>query len=208
MVPVKLNKIRKVLASLGKRIYWKFMTKKMNLWMLSSMAYGVTKKYEEIFDGDTGLAVDTFTEQFVNGAKSIMYELLGTMKMFFSKSLEDLEFLSGVALYVVLGPDWNDFFEEPIYVPGERTEDGVPQLIMRQKKCVLCTGLRPGIDLDHTKFKKNTYGELLANALVALLQMIQDYVGNEYNLVVKETKCLLRGDSFNEGVTFFFSKDK
>lgn len=206
MVPVRLGKIRRALASLGKRIYWKFMTKKMNLWMLSSMAYGVTKKYEEIFDGDTGLAVDTFTEQFVNGAKSIMYELLGTMKMFFSKSLEDLEFLSGVALYVVMGPDWNDFFEDPIYIPGEKTDDGVPQLIMRQKRCVLCTGLRPGIDMDFSKFRENTYGELLAKALVALLQMIQDYVGNEYNLVVKETKCLLRGDEFNEGVTFFFPK--
>jgi len=208
MVPVKLGKIRRALASLGKRIYWRFMTQKMNLWMLSSMAFAVTKKYEEIFDGDTGLAIDTFTEQFVNGATSIMYELLGTMKMFFSKSLTDLEFLSSVALYVVLGPDWNDFFEEPIYVPGEKTEDGIPQLIMRQTKCVLCTGLRPGIDLDHTKFKENSYGELLAKALVALLQMIQDYVGNEYNLVVKETKCLLRGDSFNEGVTFFFPKEE
>ncbi|NVM29112.1 MAG: hypothetical protein HWN65_09720 [Candidatus Helarchaeota archaeon] len=208
MVPTKLGKFRKMLASLGKRIYWKFMTKKMNLWMLSSMAYGVTKKYEEIFDGDTGLAVDTFTEQFVNGATSIMYEILGTMKMFFSKSLLDLEFLSGVALYVVLGPDWETFFEKPIFVPGEQTDDGVPQLIMRQKICVLCTGLIPGVDIDHTKLRENSYGELLAKALVALLQMIQDYVGNKYNLVVKETRCLLRGDSFNEGVTFFFPKEE
>ncbi|MHA1266942.1 MAG: hypothetical protein ACTSRS_17020 [Candidatus Helarchaeota archaeon] len=206
MVPTKLGAFRRLLAGFGKRIFWKFMTKKMNLWMLSSMAYGVTKKYEEIFDGDTGMAVDTFTEQFVNGAKSIMYDLLGTMKMFFSKSLTDLEFLSAVALYVVLGPNWEKFFEHPIYVPGEKTDDGVPQLIIRQKICVLCTGLIPGEDIDVSKLKKNSYGELLASALVALLQMIQDYVGNKYHLVVKETKCLLRGDPFNEGVTFFFPK--
>ena len=117
--------------------------------------------------------------------------------MFFSKSLEDLEFLSDVALYVVLGPDWNDFFEEPIYVPGEKTDDGVPQLIMRQKKCVLCTGLRPG-DIDQSKLRTNSYGELLASALVALLQMIQDYVGNEYEITSKETKCLMKGDGYGE----------
>ncbi|NVM52948.1 MAG: hypothetical protein HWN66_04535 [Candidatus Helarchaeota archaeon] len=208
MVPEKLGKFRKALASLGKRIYWRFMTKKMNLWMLSSMAYGVTKKYEEIFDGDTGLAVDTFTEQFVNGATSIMYELLGTMKIFFSKSLTDLAFLGETALYVIMGPDWEKFFEHPQYIPAEKTDDNIPQLIIRQKMCVLCTGLTPGVEIDHTKLRENSYGELLAKALVALLQLIQDYVGNKYTLVVKETKCLLRGDSYNEGVTFFYPKEE
>ncbi len=208
MVPVKLGMFRRMLAKLGKRIYWKLMTRKMNLWMLSSMAYGVTKKYEEIFDGDTGLAVDTFTEQFTSAANSIMYELLGTMKIFFSKSLQDLEFLASIAMYIILGPKWNEFFGDPVYVPPERTEDNVPQLIMHYNKCVLCTGLRPGIDIDHTKLKRYSYGELLANALVSLLQMIQDYVGNNYKLVVKEHKCQLRGDPEGEGVIYFYPKEK
>ncbi len=206
MAPKKLGFFRKLIAKIGKRAYWSI-SQKMNLYMLSSMAYGVTKKYEEIFDGDTGLAVDTFTAQFVNAANSIMYELLPRMKVFFSKSLDDLEFLSDVAMYVILGKKWTNFFSEPKYIPAERTEDGVPQLIIGVNCCVLCTGLRPGVNIDHTKLKKNSYGELLAQALVALMQMIQDYVGNNYKLVVKETKCRLRGDPYGESIVFFYPKE-
>ncbi len=175
--------------------------------MLSSMAYGVTKKYEEIFQGDIGLAVDTFTEQFVNGANSIMYELLPRMKFFFSKSLEDVEFLSDVAMYVILGAKWKKFFGQPIFVPAEKSEEGVPKLIIRFVRCVLCTGLKP-VELDQSKLRKNSYGELLSRALVALMQLIQDYVGNEYTLEVKETKCRLRGDYYGEGVVYYFTKEK
>ncbi|HUX97918.1 MAG TPA: hypothetical protein VMV49_00045 [Candidatus Deferrimicrobium sp.] len=207
MVPEKLGMFRKFLAKLGKRAYWT-VTKKMNLWMLSSMAYGVTKKYEEIFEGDTGMAVDTFTEQFVNGANSIMYELLGTMKIFFSKSLEDVDFLAETALHVILGSKWPQFFGKPKMILAENTEEGVAQLVMRFPRCVLCTGLRPGIDVDHTKLRKNSYGELLARALVALMQLIQDYVGNKYKLVVKETKCRLRGDPYGEGISYYYPKDE
>jgi hypothetical protein len=206
MAPKKLGFFRKLLARIGKRAYWGI-SKKMNLWMLSSMAFGVTKKYEEIFDGDTGQAVDTFTEQFVNGASSIMYELLPRMKVFFSKSLDDLEFLTDVAMYVIMGKKWKRFFGPPQFIAAEDSADGIPKLIIRYVRCVLCTGLRPGIDIDHSKLKKNSYGELLARALVALMQMIQDYVGNEYRLEVKEIKCMLRGDEYGEGVVFFFPKD-
>jgi hypothetical protein len=207
MVPEKLNIFRKFLAKIGKRAYWAF-SKKMNLWMLSSMAYGVTKKYEEIFEGDTGMAVDTFTEQFVNGANSIMFELLGTMKIFFSKSLEDVAFLSDTALYVILGSKWNQFFGKTVFLTADKTEDGIAQLIMRFPRCVLCTGLQPGVDIDHTKLKKNSYGELLSRALVALMQLIQDYVGNKYKLVVKETKCRLRGDLYGEAIAYYYPKDE
>ena len=79
---------------------------------------------------------------------------------------------------------------------------------MRYKRCVLCTGLRPGIDIDHTKLRNNSYGELLGQALMALLQMIQDYVGNNYNLVIKESKCRLRGDEYGESIVFFYPKEE
>ena len=79
MPPEKLGFFRRLLAKLGKRLYWRF-SEKMDLAMLSCMAFGVTKKYEEIFDGDTGLAVDTFTEQFVSAAQGIMLDLFKTVK--------------------------------------------------------------------------------------------------------------------------------
>jgi hypothetical protein len=97
MVQKKLGFFRKLLGKLGKHYYWS-KSRKMNLWMLSSMAYGVTKKYEEIFDGDTGLAIDNFTNHFVNGAKAIMFEMQDRIKLLYSQSLEDLEFLAETAV--------------------------------------------------------------------------------------------------------------
>ncbi|MDD1777221.1 MAG: hypothetical protein LUQ65_03560 [Candidatus Helarchaeota archaeon] len=207
MPPEKLGFFRKLFAKLGKRLYWK-MSSKMNLYMLSSMAYGVTKYYEEIFKGDTGMAVDTFTTQFVNGASSIMYELLPRMNFFFSKSLVDIKLFSDVAMYVIMGPKWRRCFGEPIVVPAEKSEEGVPQLILHFTRCVLCTGLKPGVDIDQSKLKEKSYGELLASAFSALLQLIQDYVGNEYTLEVKEVKCMLRGDPYGECIVSFLPKKK
>jgi hypothetical protein len=49
---------------------------------------------------------------------------------------------------------------------------------------------------------------LLAAALASLLQSVQDYVGNDYNLEVKETKCMLLGDAQGEAIVYFYPKEK
>ena len=172
------------------------------------MAYGVVKKYEEIYEGDTGLAIDTFTLHFVNGSKAIMFEMQDRIKLLYSKSLKDLEFLAETALFVILGPDWNTFLSEPTLILAEKTKEGITQLRITIPRCALCTGIRPGIDLDTEKLRKHTYGELLAAALASLLQQVQDYVGNEYSLEIKETKCMLLGDTTGEAVVYFYPKDK
>ncbi|MHA1266828.1 MAG: hypothetical protein ACTSRS_16445 [Candidatus Helarchaeota archaeon] len=205
MVPEKLNFFRKLLARLGKYYYWRN-PKKVNLWLLSSMAYAVTKKYEEIFEGETGMAVDTFTQHFVNGAKAIMFQMQDRVKILYSKSLEDLEFVAKIALYVILGPNWKKFFTEPIYIPAERTETGIAQFRIKFPICALCAGITPGKDIDAEKLHTHSYGELLASALASLLQMVQDYVGNDYQIEIKETKCKLRGDPFGEAVMYFHPK--
>jgi hypothetical protein len=176
--------------------------------MLSSMAYAVTKKYEEIYEGDTGFAVDTFTTHFVNGARSIMFEMQDRIRLLYSKSLKDLEFLAQTALFVILGPDWNKFLSEPTFIPAEKTKEGIPQFRITIPVCALCTGLRPGIDFNTAKLRRHTYGELLAAALASLLQAVQDYVGNDYNLEIKETKCILLGDSQGEAIVYFYPKEK
>lgn len=207
MVQKKLSFFRKLLGKLGKHYYWS-KSRKMNLWMLSSMAYGVTKKYEEIFEGDTGLAIDNFTNHFVNGAKAIMFEMQDRIKLLYSQSLEDLEFLAETALFVILGPDWNKFLGDPKFVPAEKTKEGIPQFRITIPVCALCTGIRPGVDLNVDKLRKHTYGELLAAALASLLQSVQDYVGNEYSLEIKETQCILLGAPHGEAIIYFHPKEK
>lgn len=206
MVPEKLSIFRKLLAKLGKYYYWK-KPKKINLWLLSSMAYGVTKKYEEIL-GDLGKAVDTFTNHFIHGAQAIMFEMQERIKILYSKSLKDLEFLAQTALYVILGPKWGTFLNEPTFIPAEETKDGIAQMRIRIPVCALCSGIRPGTDFDTTKLKKHMYGELLAAALASLLQSVQDYVENDYSLEIKETKCLLLGASEGEAIVYFYPKKK
>jgi hypothetical protein len=137
-----------------------------------------------------------------------MFEMQDQIKLLYSKDLKDLEFLAQTALYVILGPKWDTFLAEPTFIPAEKTEEGIARLRIKIPVCALCTGIRPGIDLDSTKLRKHTYGELLAAALASLLQSVQDYVGNEYNLEIKENKCMLLGDSEGEATVFFYPKDK
>lgn len=207
MVPEKLGFFRKLLARIGKIYYWR-KPKKINLWLLSYMGYSVTKKYEEIFKGDTGKAVTTFTKHFVNGAQALMFEMQDRTKLIYTKSLEDLEFISKIALYVMFGPKWRIFFDEPVFIPAERTEKRIAQMRITWPICALCAGIRPGIDLDTTKLREHSYGELLAAALAALLQLVQDYVGNDYITEIQETKCLLLGDPHGEGIVYFHPKAK
>jgi hypothetical protein len=71
----------------------------------------------------------------------------------------------------------------------------------------MCTGLIPGVDIDPNKLRKNSYGELFGQAVAVLLQMVQDYVGNNYDVTLKETKCMLRGDPHGEYLISLIPKE-
>ena len=72
---------------------------------------------------------------------------------------------------------------------------------------MLCASADEG-DIKVDELAHRGFAEILGNAVAALLQITQDYVENDYQIVTKETKCFLRGDSYGEMVMYFHPKDK
>ncbi|MHA1784738.1 MAG: hypothetical protein ACTSVY_04850, partial [Candidatus Helarchaeota archaeon] len=148
-----------------------------------------------------------FSTQFTNGAQEIMYNLMDRMNILFSKSLEDLSFLFEVALYAIIGKDYYEFYEQPVYHPAETTEEGVAKITIGIRKCVMCSTIENKEDVDPDKLGDRNYGEIMAMAFTVLLQEIQNYVENDYKIVGKETKCYLRGDDKGEYTFYFYPKE-
>jgi len=203
LVRKRIGWFRKQLGKLGKRLIRK-RYRKIDLYVLSLMELEVVRKYGELL-GDQGQGFDVLDEQFTQGAYDLFYSLQNMLKIFFSKSLEDLTYLYDLALYVILGDDYKIFFDTPKLVTAEESEDGIPKLITRVKKCILCASADEG-DIKLDELAHRGFGEILGHAVAALMQITQDYVGNNYDVITKETKCFLRGDAYGELTMFFYPK--
>ena len=203
----KLSWFRKQLGGIGKRLLWKT-SKKMNLYILSLMQKEVFLKYAEIY-GDKKTALNLFKEQFSEGANFILKDLwegktLSKIKLFVSESLKDLEYLSNLAAYVLLGPKAKDYFVVE-FIPEDTSEEGIPKLITKNKKCVCCAVIKDEIHPD--ELGDLGFSDILYSAITTLLQMVLDYVSDKYIVECKETKCYLRGDSIGESTIYIKLKN-
>ena len=201
----KIGWFRKKLGNVGKKLMrWRY--RKMDLYLLSLMELVVLQKYAEIL-GDQGSAFDEFTNQFTQGAYDIFYSVMDLVKIFFSKDLQDLLYVWDLAMYLILGKEHREYFDVPKFIPAEETEEGVPKIVARIKKCVVCASVKEG-DIKLDELGHRGYAEILGNALTALVQMVQDSVENDYKVVLKETRCFLRGDNYGEQTLFFYPKEE
>ncbi|MHA1384994.1 MAG: hypothetical protein ACTSR3_14695 [Candidatus Helarchaeota archaeon] len=206
MARKRIGWFRKKLGNVGKKlIRWKF--RKMDLYILSLMELEVLKKYAEIL-GDQGTAFDVFNEQFQQGAYDIFYSVMDLVKIFFSKDLRDLLYIYDLAMYIILGNDYKEFFAPPKFISADEAEDGIPKIIARTKKCIMCASVRGEEDIKLDELGDRGFAEILGNALTALIQLAQDSVGNPYQVVQKETKCFLRGDTYGEMTVYFYPKEE
>ena len=196
MVREKAGWVQRFLASVGKRLLW-WRAEKMDLYVLAITAREVVRKYEEVLDGDLGLAVNTLKEQFASSAKTYLMSFMDQMKLIISKDLKDMEFMSEVSLYSILGKDYKQFFSGARYIPADApgNEEGVPKFINISPKCVMCSVIK---DLDMERYRDLNYGEIISYALGSLIEIILDFVGYHYRVEVKENRCFLRGDPYSE----------
>lgn len=128
----KIGWFRKQLGNVGKKlIRWKY--RKMDLYVLSLMELEVLKKYAKIL-GNQGDAFDEFTHQFEQGAHDIFYSVMDLVKLFFSKDLKDLLYVYDLAMYLILGKAYREFFDRPKFISAEKSEDGIAKIVVRIKK--------------------------------------------------------------------------
>ena len=201
----KIGWFRKQLGKIGKR-YLRKKYKKMDLYVLSLMELEVMKKYSDLL-GNQKSGLEELNRQFIQGANDIFFNLMNYIKIFFSKSLEDILYIYDVAMYIILGNDYKEFFGKPRLFKAEETEDGIPKIVTRINKCVMCASVEEG-DIQLQELGDKGFGEILGNAITALVQLVQDYVENDYSIVLKETKCFLRGDKYGEFTMYFYPRPK
>ena len=205
MVREKVGLLQRFLGSIGKRLLW-WRAEKMDLYILALMARETVRKYEEIL-GDTDQAVETLKIQFAESAKTYLMSFMNQLKLVVSKDLSDIEFMSSLSLYSIMGKNFRKFFSNVHYITADdpSNEDRAHKFITYAPKCLMCSVLTAD---DQERFKNTSYGEIISYALGSLFEIILDYVGYNYRVEVKETKCLLRGDPFGEVTMTLREKEK
>ncbi len=194
----KLSWFRKRLASLGKRIYfWK--SKRINLFSVNSMIRNLIRRYAKINGGNYEKAIQIFCEQIERESENLITEMISTpimlgvsMKSVISKSVEDLAFFSALMFWAILGKDYKEMWTDPELIPEE---NGAFRLIMTQKSCLICA---EESELQQEDFKSANFGDILSSIFKGIVQALQDYVGNNFEVTAKETKCFMRGDPYGE----------
>ncbi|MHA1378960.1 MAG: hypothetical protein ACTSRG_11310 [Candidatus Helarchaeota archaeon] len=194
----KLGWFRKKLAGLGKRIYFR-KSHRINLFSVNSMVRNVVRIYADINNGDYEKAILDFCEQIEEESNNIIAEMIDTpimlgtsLKTILAKDPDDLPFISTTLFWALLGKDYQDLWDELKVIKEEK---GVIKLVMREKSCLLCIEER---ELTQKDFGNANLGDIISAIFKGIIQALQDYVGNKFDVTAKETKCFLRGDSYGE----------
>ena len=172
------------------------------------MVNHIIKAYANIY-GDYEKALNSIEDLVRTEAKNILVEIMETpiflgksMKMLLSKSLDDVAFMAATVFFGILGKDYKKIFEEPEFSIDSK---GVGHLILRMKRCPICTGVH---DIKQENLGKKTWGGFLAVLFGEIIELVQEYVENPYHVEAEETKCFMKGDSFGEIVVKLIPKEE
>ncbi|MHA1232423.1 MAG: hypothetical protein ACTSRP_28095 [Candidatus Helarchaeota archaeon] len=128
------------------------------------------------------------------------------MSIILTPNISDHAFFIHLALKALIGEKAvNKMFDKPVFIPASATDDGIARVVIGIKKCPLCEGLE-------NKLKplvgNADYLTVITSMGQAAVQNILEYVGEEYKVVVRETKCRCRGDEKGELTVFYYPIDK
>jgi len=201
----KLSIFRKALGKVGKRVMW-YLSKKINRLFLHAAWKSAILTFANLTGDDPSEATRIWYELGKAAGDSLMYTWLDKAKMLYSRKLEDMKVVIESAWHAFLGnsPDKIKYYEA-----GDGHE--VPRIVWQFSKCWICSEIEKDEDLKHLDFTSSTefgYGSCASGIFETALQMVQDYVGNLYNVIVRETKCFMRGDDYQEFTAYFYPKEE
>ncbi|MHA1383318.1 MAG: hypothetical protein ACTSR3_06135 [Candidatus Helarchaeota archaeon] len=201
----KLGWFRKRLVGIGKRIYYA-KSEKLNFFIVNLMVKHIIKAYAEIFE-DYEKALEEVENLVRTEAKNILVEIMErpifmgkSMKMLLSKSLDDIAFMASTTFFGILGKDYTKFFAEPEF----SVYKGVGTLSIRMNRCPICAGVHHVTQKD---LGEKTLAGFLAVLFGEIIELTQEYVGNEYIVEAQETKCFMKGDPYGEIVIKLIPKE-
>ena len=198
-IPVeKLGWFRKQIGSLGKRVFhWR--TDKISLFSLNVFIRSLMRMYASLNDGDYGKGLNIFCEHVEEEAKTLVFDMINepilfgiSMDSIMSKDIEDLVYIATTLFWAMIGKDYKDLWE-PIEFTKE--DNGNYKLTMKEKMCIICA---EEYEIKQEMLGPRNFGDIFAALLVGILQALEEYVGAQYKITGKETKCVLRGDTHGE----------
>jgi len=194
----KLGWFRKQLGAMGKRIFhWR--TEKISLFSLNVFIRCLMRTYASLNDGDFGKGLDAFCEHVREESKNLIFEMINepvflgmTMNSVISKDPEDLAYIATTLFWAMLGKDHQNLWEE-LELTNE--ENGAYKLTLKEKVCIICAEEH---EIKQDMLGSRNFGDVFASLLMGILEALEEYVGGEFNVTGKETKCMLKGDSHGE----------
>jgi len=198
----KVGWFQKLLGMIGKHYYW-WTAKKMSAVMMTFDFLECLRILVELNDGDIYKALKDFHDIGIKAGESVASELLGPGEMIFSRNIKDLPFILKVSWYIFFGENLKDikFFED---------ENGQMKMIWTLDRCIFCAALKKEKELKINKetMKDESYGSVVAGAMEGAMNAVLNYVKSPYYVIVKETRCIAKGDPFPEYTAFIYKREE
>ena len=201
------RRFKDVLGNLGKR-FVRHTEKKMNTFFLSIIILEYTRLLVEfLYDGNLEAALEDFYETGKNTGKGVIDEHLDAARYILSKSLDETPRMAKIFWYIAMGEDVPN--RNIRFVPKGAEENEYDMLTWTFERCVFCAASTEEKDMIINKetMGNQTWGSQCAGIFESIMQSVQDYVGNNYEIKIKETKCIMKGDPENEYKMFFIPRE-
>ena len=197
------TRFQKLMAGVGKR-FLRWRKKKMNTLFLNIVILEYVRILaNSLHDGNLEDALETFYEIGKVAGDDLILENLNTAKLIFSKDIKDAPLMTRVASYLAFGEDIPERAFQ--FIPKGTDGDEYDRLTWSYEQCIFCSGLDKEKELVINKetMGKQSWGCQVAGIFEAVTHTLQEYVGNKYQIKCEETKCIMRGDAYNEYTMWF-----
>ncbi|MBD3230376.1 MAG: hypothetical protein GF329_19510 [Candidatus Lokiarchaeota archaeon] len=210
MVVEKLGFFSKLLGAIGKRFIFKF-SQKINLYTCALIVQETVEVFKDVY-GSYEVGMEEFNNALLMGVRDMVADMMDENIMF-GKGLGDIVSRDpldtpnaiGIGFWALMGAKSKKMIEKPIFIPAEETEEGIAKVVIGIKQCPFCCGADKSIK-DKLKEGRH-YGDFFALMIGGIIQEIMDYVGREYNIESKETKCFMDGDGKGELTLYFHPRE-
>ncbi|MFX0209146.1 MAG: hypothetical protein ACFFDT_24395, partial [Candidatus Hodarchaeota archaeon] len=171
----------------------------------------IIEEYADICDGDYEKAMDILTELIRPVSLEILSKLLLEIKVLgvsfqtlITKDINDLPYLLETMLYAVFGSWAPKVYKKPILIHASDSPLNVDTIVLKLDNCPFCCNTM----IPPEKFGSHRYGKLMCLTIEQVIQLIQDYSGNDCKVVGREIECYLAGASKAELRFWLYPKDK
>lgn len=213
MVKEKVGWLFRLFGHLGKRLYYQKQSK-LNFFLLTCIVKAVVNEYRRLNDGDLEKALKVLGDTVKRETAVVVLDLIDKpillgikMAIMLSTDIRDIPLDLKLAFWSILGNGAKKVFGDPVLILAEQADDNIAKIKIAVKNCPFCVGELSG-DITLDDLGDEDYAIVMTALGEAAVQNIEDYVGNSYNIVCRETKCRLKGDDQGELTIYFYPKEE